>query len=159
MTTVMQKEGDIATVLVIDDEILVRFAIADYLRECGYRVLEAASGGEGMIIVEAAGVRMDVVLCSATLSGSPNAFEVAFAVRAKRPGIPVILAGSPEKAAGAAATLCDQGPNLTRPYDPSLVSDRIKRLLASRGSAVAGAASALTARLPSKAPSAGRGVI
>ena len=31
-------------VLVVEDEILIRVVIADYLRSCGYRVIEAASG-------------------------------------------------------------------------------------------------------------------
>ena len=47
--------------------------------------------------------------------------------------MPVILAGTPAKAADAAAELCDEGPNLARPYEPQLVVDRIKRLLAKRG--------------------------
>ena len=29
-----------ATLLLVEPDVLVRFAIADYLRECGYKVLE-----------------------------------------------------------------------------------------------------------------------
>jgi CheY-like chemotaxis protein len=30
-------------ILIVEDEILIRMVIADYLRSCGYRVIEAAS--------------------------------------------------------------------------------------------------------------------
>ena len=40
------------TVLVVDDEVLVRMVIAAYLRDCGYRVVEAASADEAMLVIE-----------------------------------------------------------------------------------------------------------
>jgi hypothetical protein len=45
----------------------------------------------------------------------------------------VILAGTAERAANAAAALCEDGPLLMKPYDQRIVLDRIKRLLAARG--------------------------
>jgi hypothetical protein len=44
----------------------------------------------------------------------------------------VILAGTLERAAEAAAELCEDNPAVTKPYDPQLVVDRIKQLLAAR---------------------------
>jgi hypothetical protein len=38
------------------------------------------------------------------------------------------LAGTPEKAAHEAGDLCEKGPHLTKPYEPSQVVDWIKKL-------------------------------
>ena len=119
-----------ATILVVDEEVMVRFAIADYLRDCGYRVMEAASAKEAMLVMGTRDVPVDIVLCDAALKGEVNGFALAQSLRTQRPGIPVILAASPAKAVDAAAELCDKGPQLSRPYEPQLVVDRIKRLLA-----------------------------
>ena len=128
-----QPTSTSSTILVVDEEVLICFAIADYLRDCGYRVIEAASGKEAMLVIEKSDLKIDIVLCDAALKGKVNGFNLAQWVRTNRTGMPVILAGTPAKAADAAAELCDEGPNLARPYEPQLVVDRIKRLLAKRG--------------------------
>jgi DNA-binding NtrC family response regulator len=121
-----------ARILVVDEEVLVRFALADYLRDCGYRVIEAASGEEARTVIEKSDVKIDIVLCDAGLKGKMSGFAFAQWVRTSRPGLPIVLAGTPARAADAAAQLCDEGPELSRPYEPQLVADRIKRLLAKR---------------------------
>jgi hypothetical protein len=40
------------------------------------------------------------------------------------------LAGSIERTAEVAAELCNEGPHLSRPYNPQMVVDHIKQLLA-----------------------------
>ena len=40
------------TVLVVEDEVLIRMATADYLRGCGYRVVEAGSGDEAVAVLK-----------------------------------------------------------------------------------------------------------
>jgi CheY-like chemotaxis protein len=42
----------VKTILVLDDDVLVRRSVVQLLRECGYRVLEAASTDEGIAILE-----------------------------------------------------------------------------------------------------------
>src|SRR5262245_3831911 len=36
------------TILVVKDEVLIRMVIREYLRACGYRIIEAASGHEAL---------------------------------------------------------------------------------------------------------------
>ncbi|MGF1553184.1 MAG: response regulator [Paracoccaceae bacterium] len=120
------------TVLVIDAEVLVRHEIAEYLRGCGYRVIEASDTDEAMTVIEHSGLVLDVVLCDAQAVGTVNAFALVREVRERAPDLEVVLAGNVEKAAKAAGTLCDEGPHLARPYDPVLVLDRIRRRLAAR---------------------------
>jgi DNA-binding response OmpR family regulator len=132
----IDDDGAIApaeTVLVVDDEVLVRMVIAAYLRHCGYRVIEAADVTEAMLALEedhAGAVR--VVLSAVALRGEHDGFTLAQWIRRHRPGCEVMLAGTVTRAADAAGDLCEQGPTLARPYDPQIVVDRIRRLLARR---------------------------
>lgn len=120
------------TVVVVEDEILVRMTIAQYLRDCGFRVIEAVSGEEALLILQQHDIAVDVVFTDVQLGAGIDGFAVAQWVRSNRPRVKLILAGTPERAASAAGTLCEEGPHLAKPYDPQIVLDRIKRLLAER---------------------------
>ena len=117
-------------ILVVDSEIIVRHAISDYLRDCGYDVIEAATTDEAAIVLGDASFSVDAVMCDVAAAGSRNGFELSVWTRQERPGLGVILSGTIAAAAGAAAKLCDEGPHVARPYEPQAVVDYIKRLLA-----------------------------
>jgi DNA-binding NtrC family response regulator len=122
----------IETVLVVDEDVLIRSSIAEYLRSCGYRVLEAANADEALILLQKQDLEIDVLLSGVSIPGPIDRFTLAKQAREIRPGIEVILAGTVERAAEAASDLCDENPLLTKPYDPQVVVDRIKQLLAAR---------------------------
>lgn len=124
-------ETDIGTILVVEDEILIRLVIADYLRGCGYKVYEASSGDEAMILLQQGDLKIDLVFTDIEMPGSIDGFALSRWLREHGPEIGVILVGSPAKAADTAADLCEDGP-LPKPYHPQMVIDRIRRLLASR---------------------------
>jgi len=120
------------TVVVVEAEVLVRLVIAGYLRDCGYRVVEATSADEAMQILDHDETRADVVLTAVDLGGGTDGFALAQWVRRRRPGLEVLLAGTVAREADIAGELCDQGPHLARPHEPQAVVDRIRRLLARR---------------------------
>jgi CheY-like chemotaxis protein len=39
------------TVLLVEDEVLLRMPIAQYLRDCGYKVIEAVNADEAMAVL------------------------------------------------------------------------------------------------------------
>jgi CheY-like chemotaxis protein len=119
-------------IVVADSEVIVRHAIADYLRHCGYSVFEAATSDEALIIVQQADLRIDAILCDVKIAGAMNGFELCRWIRENRPGTQAVLAAGVTAAAENAAELCENGPLLSRPYDPQSVVDYIKRLFASR---------------------------
>jgi signal transduction histidine kinase len=82
-------EGPALRVLVIDDEPLVREALADSLIEDGHAVIQVGSGAEGLARL-AQGADVDVVV---TDLGMPEmtGWDVARAVRTRHPGLPVGL--------------------------------------------------------------------
>jgi CheY-like chemotaxis protein len=123
----------VTTVLVVDEEVIVRSAIAEYLRDCGYLVLEAAHAGEAIAILQdPTGLDVEIVLSAVEMRGGIDGFGLSRWVREHRPDVEVILAGTPKRAAASAAQLCDSGPTLSRPYEPQVVHDRIMRMLAER---------------------------
>ena len=121
-----------ASILIVDADILSRHAIADYLRHCGYAVVEAANTDEAFLALEETTLSIDVILCDIATLPSASGFELATWVRQNRPELEVKLAGGVEKAAQAATDLCEVGPHLKRPYEPEAVIDYIKRLRAGR---------------------------
>jgi DNA-binding response OmpR family regulator len=122
----------VQTVLVIEHEVLVRFQICDYLRECGFKVIEAANTDEALIVLQEPGLGVDIVLSVAAIPGRVDGFGLSQWLRAHRAEVPIILVGSPGKAVEAAADLCEAGPMVAWPYEPEILLDRIKRSLAER---------------------------
>jgi DNA-binding response OmpR family regulator len=122
----------IETVLVVEGDVLARIVICEYLRHCGYRVLEAVNADEAVLLLSQSNIAIEAVLTDVKVAGSMNGFALTQWVRANKPGVDVIIVGSPAGAADAAANLCETGPMLAKPYDPQLVVDRIRRLRALR---------------------------
>ena len=118
--------------LVADSDVLVRHAIADYLRRCGYAVIEAASFEEALAVIEAPQLAPELVLSDVELAGEGNGFTLRAVVTENWPEVEVVLAGNIDAATKAAGELCERGPHLARPHDPQLVLERIRRALASR---------------------------
>ena len=117
-------------VLVAGFDILVRHPLAEYLRECGLRVVEVASVTEARQVLAEGSLRIDLVLADVAASG--DGFAFAAWIRSNHPGVGVILAGSTAKAAEMAGDLCEDGPTASKPYDHQLLLDDIRRRLAAR---------------------------
>jgi CheY-like chemotaxis protein len=121
-------DQDIEPILVVESDVMVRHALAEYLRHCGYRVIEAASTKEAMTLLGTASVPIDVVFSAVEIEGPADGFELSKWVRENRPGVQIILSGTVVKAAQAAGDLCEEGPHLAKPYEPQQVVEWIKKL-------------------------------
>lgn len=117
-------------VLVVDDEVLVRMVIADYLRDCGYRVVEADSGDEAMEILTTVDFAIDAVFSDVQMPGEIDGFALALWLRRERPEIRVMLTSGVARACDAARALCEDGPLLEKPYHTADVERRLRTLLA-----------------------------
>jgi CheY-like chemotaxis protein len=78
-----------AVVLVVEDEALIRCAVADRLREAGYTVVETASGEEAIAMCKS-DLSIDIVFTDIHLIGSASGWDVAECVRADCPNVPVL---------------------------------------------------------------------
>jgi CheY-like chemotaxis protein len=119
------------TVLVVEDDVLLHLSIAAYLRDCGYRVIEAADADEAVLVLKQPNLDVDVLFSEVEMPGAMDGFGLAQWTRANRPGLDIVLTGSVSRAVNAATTLCEDGP-MPKPYEPQAVHDRIRRLLAAR---------------------------
>ena len=86
------------TVLVVEDEVLIRMVISQYLRECGYRVIEAANADEALIVLQEPELRIEVVLSDVEMPGSMDGFGLSRWVRQNRQGLEVVLVSGPKRA-------------------------------------------------------------
>jgi DNA-binding response OmpR family regulator len=116
-------------ILVVEDEVLVRLVIAEYLRDCGYRVHEAASAEEAMVVLQSSDVSIDLVFSDVVMTGQTDGFALARWLREHKPDVKVILTAGIDRSAEVAATLCEAGPMLEKPYEPGHVVERIRQLV------------------------------
>jgi len=123
--------ASIQTVLLVEGDIVTRHPLAEYLRECGFKVLEAATGDEAKTILQTPEFRVEIVIADMTTPGS--GFALRHWIQENTSAVEVVLAGSLEKAVDQAGNLCNEGPALAKPYDHHFVLDRIRQDLARRG--------------------------
>lgn len=135
MTVPTNAPGGTPSILIVDSDIISRHVIADYLRNCGYAVVEAATTDEAITALGKSSLGIDVILCGVGAIGSQPAFGLAHWVRSHQPRLEVRLAGSLDGVADTAAELCGSGPHLTKPYEPEAVVDYVKQLRAARNRA------------------------
>ena len=110
---------------------LVRTSVAEYLRACGYRVLEAKDADEATQILRNDD-DIDIVFTDVQMPGSLDGFGLAQWVRRERPRIRVIITSGVARTSQDAGDLCEEGPLLAKPYDHRDLERRIRRLLANR---------------------------
>jgi two-component system, response regulator PdtaR len=76
-------------VLVVDDELLVRSLIADFVLEAGYRALGAANANEAL--AHLATNEIDLIISDVEMSGGRDGVDLARIVRVSWPTVPIIL--------------------------------------------------------------------
>lgn len=120
------RSGPPETILFVEDEALVRMDMAEFLRECGFRVHEAANASEAMEALQAK-FAIDLVFTDVNLPGEANGLDLAEWVFSNRPGIRVIVTTgggtNPQLPSGA-------GEVLTKPYTGRDLLARVNEVLA-----------------------------
>ncbi|MFG1424827.1 response regulator [Roseixanthobacter glucoisosaccharinicivorans] len=92
------------TILVVEDEPLVRLVIAEALRDQGFRVVEAASADEAILALSA-GLAVDLVFTDVRMPGAVDGLALASRLKRERPELPVLItSGHLERLEGADTT-------------------------------------------------------
>jgi DNA-binding NtrC family response regulator len=99
----MEKKSPVLSVLVVDDEPLIRWSLAEALSDCGYQVVETGDAQATRSAVRSALEGFDVILLDFRLPDSEDLALLA-AIRKLTPRSQVILMtafGTPEVISGA----------------------------------------------------------
>jgi PAS domain S-box-containing protein len=116
------------TVLVVEDEPVVRAVILEMLQEQGYRTLEAVDGPSGLRILRNP-ERIDLLVTDVGLPGM-NGRQLADQARETRPDLKILfITGYAESAAIAAGFLQPGMEMITKPFDLDNLSQRIRSMV------------------------------
>ena len=130
--SVVLKEAVVrATILLVDDEELVRNGTADMLRDIGYEVLTAASGAEALMLLRS-GAEINLLVTDYLMPGM-NGVDLVQAAGSIVPGLPALLiTGYSNIASGPGAAL----PRLAKPFRQVDLAARVAELLFQRAADV-----------------------
>nr|WP_295105854.1 PAS domain S-box protein [uncultured Caulobacter sp.] len=119
------------TVLVVEDEPVVRALIVEVLSELGYRALEADDGPTGLEILQST-QPIDLLITDIGLPGL-NGRQIADAARLQRPGLKTLfMTGYAETAAVASGFLDPGMAMITKPFAMDALAARIRELIEGR---------------------------
>jgi PAS domain S-box-containing protein len=121
--------GSGETVLVVDDEPVVRMLVADTLGELGYQAIEAGDGASALRVLES-DVRIDLLITDVGLPGNLNGAQVAEAGRRQRPDLKVLfITGYAENAAISSGRLAPGMHVLSKPFAMEKLAARIRSII------------------------------
>jgi CheY-like chemotaxis protein len=79
------------TVLLVEDEVLLRMMFADQMREEGCTVVEASNADEALLLLRQNLIRLDVVVSDISMPGSMDGLGLARMIRSECPDLKIIL--------------------------------------------------------------------
>lgn len=79
-----------STVLLVEDEPLIRLFVAELLEDSGFKVVEAANATEALVLLEA-GLDVDVLLTDVDMPNGCNGFELAHRVHGSWPDAEILI--------------------------------------------------------------------
>ena len=126
--TMAQQAATGETVLVVEDEPVVRGVILEMLGEQGYRTLEAVDGPAGLRLLRG-DARVDLLVTDVGLPGM-NGRQLADQAREMQPGLKVLfITGYAESVAIADGFLQPGMEMITKPFDLGNLSRRVRTMV------------------------------
>ena len=111
-------------VMVVEDEVLIRMAVAAALRNIGLNALEARDADEAMTVIHA-GIIPDVLFTDVRMPGSMDGLKLAALLESMFPDMHVIISS-----AYIGRTDLKMAVNfIAKPLDPAIIARTIRKLL------------------------------
>jgi len=108
-------------VLIVEDEVLIRLSVSDFLRNEGFTVIEAGSAREALTVLQARS-DVSVVVTDIHMSGALEGLDLIREIRRSFPAVKIVTASAYQIGEPVEATL-------TKPYSLDRLLFVIKSLL------------------------------
>jgi DNA-binding NtrC family response regulator len=115
----------LGTVLVVEDEVLIRLDLADHLRLAGYRVIEASNGDEALTVLQSIDT-VSLMISDIRMPGQTDGTALATWVRREMPHVKVILV-SGHRPTTDMTSISDMA--FEKPVHPDFLVRRVTQLL------------------------------
>lgn len=115
------------TILIAEDEFIIRLTIAEFLRDEGYDVIETSNADEALDVFRA-GISVDLLFTDVRMPGTMDGCALAERVRAEWPETSVVLTSAFSESLLTARSVT-QDFVVPKPYRPQAVLATIKALL------------------------------
>jgi len=118
----------VPTILVVEDDILIRLVTSDYLRDSGFVVIEASNADEAVRLLKTSEA-IDLVFSDINMPGEMDGFGLAHWIAQNQPHLKVMLTSGvarPDPTTGSAS----QVPLLAKPYRQEELIRRLRAMLA-----------------------------
>ncbi len=123
--------GGTGTVLVVEDEPLVREFTCRLLKARGYRCLEAASGAEALDVIRDHGAEIDAAVSDVVMPGIGGG-DLARRLAELRPTLPVLfMSAFSDEEVVRRGLIAPGAPFIQKPFTPQALLERLRDLLRS----------------------------
>ena len=117
------------TILLVEDEEMVRELAVESLQRYGYTIMEAPNGDKALSICEGCKETIDLLITDVVMPGM-NGIELARRFRDSRPGVPVLfMSGYAEGAVEHLGGIADRQSFLQKPITPTTLSRKVREML------------------------------
>ena len=115
-------------ILLVEDDVLIRFSTSELLRDHGYEVAECDSAEEALSLLSA-GLQPSLIVTDVRMPGAIDGLGLLELVSGSRPALPVLVMSShlPDHAPAAVPEF------LAKPFLPSRLIETVRRLTADGG--------------------------
>jgi two-component system cell cycle sensor histidine kinase/response regulator CckA len=120
------------TVVLVDDDEMVRLVASDYLGAQGYRVLAAASGAQALRLFDRE--RVDLLVTDVIMP-EMSGHDLYRAAAERQPGLPVVYMSGYDPETAAVPEAGSSSAFLQKPYNLTELGELVRTLLAARDSA------------------------
>ena len=118
------------TILLVEDEAPVRCLTRDYLQRLGYRVIEAASGVEALLLWERQSGIIDLLLTDMVMPDGISGSDLAGRLRERQPGLPVLcISGYTSTQGGSTEGMVQDAGFLRKPFSPQSLGHAVRECL------------------------------
>ncbi len=124
------------TILLVEDEEMVRELAIEILQGAGYTVLDAANGADALAICDRHEGRIDLLVTDLVMPGM-NGIELARIVGDSRPGIPVLfMSGYAEDAKERLGYLDEGRAFLQKPITPTKLARKVREIFSEQAAGI-----------------------